>query len=190
MTTLTKLQYHWLLRVLAIVCVFATHAAASLSDSLLETDWKLRLRVSNKMARQALGLTGSANKRRHSCQLSLHRNGTFALRDYGETSQFVVRGVWELGRNPYCPTDRFYHDLLLDSYPRVLIDHHNNGGSAAVQCSRFQAKCRIYATSNRNRMRIRHGCVLMKQSWPHSSGGWWRNNRRVVGSFEIGRAHV
>jgi hypothetical protein len=77
------------------------------------------------------------------CRLSLYPNGTFGLTDHTTiisscdannsikqnqkqqpqetlSSSFLIRGKWTLQSNPYCVTDRFYDDILLESYPRVL----------------------------------------------------------------------
>ncbi len=64
------------------------------------------------------------------CRLSLHANGTFGLTDRPQhvpkvqspplsSNSFVIRGKWSLQTNPYCVTDRFYDDILLESYPRI-----------------------------------------------------------------------
>ena len=59
------------------------------------------------------------------CRLSLYANGTFGMTDHHDSkiqspsSSLLIRGKWKLQTNPYCVTDRFYDDIILESYPRV-----------------------------------------------------------------------
>jgi hypothetical protein len=68
------------------------------------------------------------------CRLSLYANGTFGMvTDHhhhhhhqhpnsniqSSSSSLLIRGKWTIQTNPYCVTDRFYDDIVLESYPRV-----------------------------------------------------------------------
>ena len=90
------------------------------------------------------------------CCLSLYANGTFGLTDRSTSncdnitpimkqhqnqqplkkslSLLLIRGKWKLLTNPYCVTDRFYDQIVLESFPRVqkeLLQRStiNNGSS-------------------------------------------------------------
>mmetsp|Transcript_1975 Transcript_1975/g.2767 ORF Transcript_1975/g.2767 Transcript_1975/m.2767 type:complete len:186 (+) Transcript_1975:104-661(+) len=101
----------------------------------------------------------SAQKARRSfdCRLALHQNKTFSLTPK-DTTIMPIHGRWKLGKNPYCPTDRFYDDLLLTSYPRV-----QKRQDIELQRVVFQFKCRIYGRYyDEQRAKISHGTLLWK----------------------------
>jgi hypothetical protein len=103
-----------------------------------------------------------------------------------------MNGRWELGRNPYCPTDRFYDDLLLESHPRVQKLESSKDASLILQRVAFQFKCRIYGRHSRNpskSTRMNHGVMLWKKKEEQTSlqqqtrlfASW--KQRRVCASF-------
>ena len=82
------------------------------------------------------------------CCLSLYANGTFGLTGRSTSncdnitpsmrqqnqqplkkslSLLLIRGKWKLLTNPYCVTDRFYDQIVLESFPRVQKE--------LIQCS-------------------------------------------------------
>jgi hypothetical protein len=120
--------------------------------------------------------------RKLSYLLSLLPNGTFSLTDK-ENNGIVINGIWELGKNPYCPTDRFYDDLLLESFPRVKRKREE-----IIQRLSFQLKCKVYGRYNghgQRLLRLKHGYILKKTGARQydSFKGWWKVHR-VCATFK------
>lgn len=64
-------------------------------------------------------------RRYDKCKLLLFSNGTFEIAPprVDETSSssnlLAIHGKWKVQSNPYCATDRFFHQICLESYPRL-----------------------------------------------------------------------
>ena len=154
-------------------------------------EWDLKIRATRRYLRdepiaQALFPTTSLTKTKFKGRLSLFPNGNFTFLVDGDNGM-PIHGRWELGRNPYCPTDRFYDDLLLESYPRV---QKRSNDDQVVQRVNFQMKCRIYGRywgCERSRARISHGVLLtnnlLLEDVPKTLIGWWKRSI-VCASFE------
>lgn len=173
----------------ASVCLLICSCCCALSATeQLIGDWDLRIKpnrgkLGGEHIPNAIFPSQTTKRSRPmECRLSLHPNGTFSL-----TPQegMPMNGWWELGRNPYCPTDRFYDDLLLKSYPRSQKE-----GDAVLQHVMFSAKCRIYGRysgHDRRVGRINHGTLLWRDCGldapkPRNIWDWWNRNR-VCASF-------
>jgi hypothetical protein len=124
------------------------------------------------------------------CRLSIYANGTFSLVPKNEECRVKMHGYAELGPNPYCPTDRFYDDLCLLSYPRVQKTQDK-----VLQRVSFQLKCRLYGryrSSMKRIGRMNHGVMIWQgetpSERPRNLWGWWKR-RRVCATF-VGRPGV
>jgi hypothetical protein len=124
------------------------------------------------------------------CRLSLYANGTFGMKDHQASSNIqspspslLIRGKWTLKTNPYCVTDRFYDDIVLESFPRVQKEqqhivvpndahpnHDNTNYSAKDTLSQSVSVMRPI-----RKVRLKLHCRLQG----HFSGG----NRRRTMSF-------
>ena len=166
----------------------SSQAALSAYEQALG-DWHLKIKtiggkLGGEQISQVIFPSSSVAKRALDCRLSLFQNGTFTLAPE-PNGGMPLNGRWELGRNPYCPTDRFYDDLLLESYPRVL---KRTGEEEVLQRVGFQLKCRIYGrySGHERRLgRMNHGMLLRKDQLsdpPRTLLGWWKQ-RRVCASF-------
>jgi len=83
-----------------------------------------------------------ANTKRSSsmdCQLSLYPNGTFCLSP-SDTNRFYLKGEWKVQRNPYCPTDRYYDKVVLDSYRRT----QKNERGEIMQVGQFHLHAQLW----------------------------------------------
>jgi len=95
-------------------------------------------------------------RRRYDCRLAVRPNGTFLLSppsdsvstsatgketteddnddiNNNDTRLLAIRGRWKLRSDPYCPTDRFYDDLVLVSFPRVQTRRAISSGQVEQQ---------------------------------------------------------
>ena len=163
--------------------------AALTARELALGDWNLMIKTTRRSIdgepiARAMFPYSSMTKRRLNCRLSLFPNGNFTLVLEGK-NVMPINGRWELGRNPYCPTDRFYDDLLLESYPRA---RKRTDDGQVLQRVGFQFKCRIYGRycgHERRLGRINHGMLLRKDHLadvPNTLVGWWKQ-RPVIASF-------
>jgi len=126
-------------------------------------EWELSLRGSNTLR----SLLGGSKQR--SYQLSLCDDGTFCMQS---TDSRPVHGHWKVLRNPYCLTDRHYHQVLLKTLPQVKEKH-------VVIC---QGSCRM------RRNRLTHGTWVWKEDELGETNRWKHLRRRflprkVVASF-------
>ena len=168
------------------LCFVSTSSRAALTarEQALG-DWDLTIKTTGKKLREMQAIFPlSIVTTRIDCRLSLFPNGTFKIIPKDD-EDLPVSGRWELGRNPYCPTDRFYDDLLLESYPRVF---KRRGEGQVLKRLGFQFKCRIYGRYNahdRCRSRMNHGMLLRKDYLsdpPKTLFGWWKQ-RPVCATF-------
>ena len=166
----------------------STQAALTALEQALG-DWDLMIKTTRNYldgepVAKAIFPTSSVTKRRLTCRLSLFPNGTFTIIPEGEDGM-PINGRWELGRNPYCPTDRFYDDLLLESYSRA---RKRSSDGQTLQRVGFQFKCRLYGrySGHERRLgRIQHGILLRKDHHddvPRALVSWWKQ-RPVCASF-------
>lgn len=168
------------------LCFLSTSSRAALTarEQALG-DWDLTIKTKCIKLGEMQGIVPSSmSKTRLDCRLSLFPNGTFKIMPKGD-DDLIINGRWELGRNPYCPTDRFYDDLLLESYPRVF---KRRGEGQVLKRFGFLFKCRIYGRYNahdRCCSRMNHGMLLRKDYLsdpPRNLFGWWKQ-RPVCATF-------
>lgn len=140
------------------------------------------------------------------CRLSLYANGTFGLTDRRpeqvpklqspeplSSNTFIIRGKWSLQTNPYCVTDRFYDDILLESFPRIqkerqqmVLPHgtthqyNNNGATTSIstRATTYQSVTTITRPIQKVQLKLR--CRLSG----HFTGG---NGRRLGLPFRVGQ---
>mmetsp|Transcript_2069 Transcript_2069/g.4933 ORF Transcript_2069/g.4933 Transcript_2069/m.4933 type:complete len:255 (-) Transcript_2069:1816-2580(-) len=132
------------------------------------------------------------------CDLSLERNGRFCLALSGSTAAHPLRGEYYLTPNPYCVTDRWYDELLLESSPRMRRLYFDD--CTIVERATVQIRCRItgrYGSGSvraimglehgRCRGRMTHGAMLMrKEREVHRVSGETKKaptERKVIGTF-------
>ena len=135
------------------------------------------------------------------CDLSLERNGRFclALSEAGSNEAHApLRGEYYLTPNPYCVTDRWYDELLLESSPRTRRLYFDD--CTIVERATVQMTCRIrgrYGSGSvrsimglehgRCRGRMTHGAILMrKEREVHRASGETKKaptERIVIGTF-------
>ena len=168
------------------LCFLSTSSRAALTarEQALG-DWDLTIKTKcNKLGEMQGIVPWSMLKNRLDCRLSLFPNGTFKIMPKGD-EDLIINGRWELGRNPYCATDRFYDDLILESYPWVL---KRIGERQVLKRFGFQFKCRIYGRYNAHdkcRSRMNHGMLLRKDYLsdpPRNLFSWWKQ-RPVFATF-------
>jgi hypothetical protein len=168
------------------ICFASTSSQAALTarEQALG-DWDLTIKTTGNGRGEMQAIFGSSMvTKRLDCRLSLFENGTFKIIPKGDNDS-PINGRWELGRNPYCPTDRFYDDLLLESYPRVLKQKRDE---QILKRFEFQFKCRIYgrySAHERGHSRMNHGMLLRKDHLadpPKTLLGWWKQ-RPVCATF-------
>ncbi|KAI2513967.1 hypothetical protein MHU86_351 [Fragilaria crotonensis] len=163
--------------------------AALTARELALGDWNLMIQTTRRSLdgepiASSIFPESSMTTRRLNCRLSLFPNGNFTIVLEGK-DVMPINGRWELGRNPYCPTDRFYDDLILESYPRA---RKRTGDGQVLQRVGFLFKCRIYGrySGHERRLgRINHGTLLRKDHLadvPNTLVGWWKQ-RPVIASF-------
>lgn len=192
------------------LCCFARCNAGKIdSHDLLIGDWDTTLRCSNSRFGEVFPPRVSAvlskeeqrrwgTPRNFHCRLSLHPNGTFGLEPSGTaTSQLLsVHGRWTLETNPYCVTDRFYDDLILDSYPRVQKKREGDE-ETVVRKLRLNFKCRLSGHFTGDRLRFQdrdhfargkmsHGVLILQRDDDESKKPWWYRPR-IAGSFSARR---
>jgi hypothetical protein len=178
---------------LLLTLLFTSSLALSAFEQTVG-DWNVKIRtkrgrLGGERIPHVIFPTNNANEKSKSkldCRLSLYSNGTFTLAPSIDNDMMPMHGQWQLGRNPYCPTDRFYDDLLLESHPRV---QKQLGDPVILQRVAFQFKCRIYGRHSRNptkSTRMNHGVMLWKnkETWQQTTTlfALWRQ-RRVCASF-------
>jgi hypothetical protein len=124
---------------------------------------------------------GRRLKRSYPCRLALYHNGTFGLisqqghrptnrimcNNPAEASspQICVRGRWMVQINPYCVTDRFYDNLVLESYPRVqkrivVSDENDIDGKCGNTSGRRSALIRTEEAEVLQKVRLKLHCRL------------------------------
>jgi hypothetical protein len=172
---------------ISLLSISALATLTALEQALGDWDLMIKTTRSNlygEPVAKAIFPSSSVTKRRLPCRLTLFPNGNFTIVPEGKDGM-PINGRWELGRNPYCLTDRFYDDLLLESYPRSL---KRSGDGEVLKRVSFQFKCRIYGRycgHERRLGRINHGILLRKDqlgSVPRTLFGWWKQ-RPVCASF-------
>lgn len=105
--------------------------------------------------------------RKFQCKLSLYPNGTFGLEpsapdatvsDDTKPQQLLpVRGRWTLDPNPYCVTDRFYDQVVLDLYPRAQ-KKVVGGREEVLQTVSMQIQCRLSGHFSAGKLRCLRDC--------------------------------
>jgi len=129
------------------------------SQDLLVGNWNTTIRCSKSWfaselfppcaSRDAVPLARKRweRAREFQCSLSLYPNGTFGLQpiddEEGSTARRLpVHGRWSLDPNPYCVTDRFYDQVVLQAYPRIqkkVVD----GREEIMQKLSVDVQCRL-----------------------------------------------
>eukprot|EP00538_Stauroneis_constricta_P002560 CAMPEP_0119549312 /NCGR_PEP_ID=MMETSP1352-20130426/3053_1 /TAXON_ID=265584 /ORGANISM="Stauroneis constricta, Strain CCMP1120" /LENGTH=279 /DNA_ID=CAMNT_0007594845 /DNA_START=51 /DNA_END=890 /DNA_ORIENTATION=- len=108
------------------------------------------------------------NPRTVTCSLNLHRDGSFIIapKSCQQTTAplMPIRGQWKIQSNTHCITDRFYDQLILNSYPRIEKEANKNNILQQIQ---FEFHCRVWgrygsSSSTTNNGRLSHGTVLWK----------------------------
>lgn len=128
---------------------------------------------------------------RFQCRLHIYGNQTFAFepvadvlndknrrtneQQYNAPEMLAVKGRWTLDANPYCVTDRFYDQLVLDSYERIqkkMVD----GREEKLQTVKMQMTCRLSGHFPLRKMslyargKLSHGVLILdKRSEENSS---------------------
>lgn len=136
------------------------------------------------------------------CDLSLERNGRFCMELSDETgsneAHSPLQGEYYLTPNPYCVTDRWYDELLLESSPRMRRLYLDD--CTIMERATVQMRCRIlgrYGSGSvrsimglehgRCRGRMTHGVILMRKEreFHHVSGETKKapTERIVIGTF-------
>lgn len=92
------------------------------------------------------------------CQLLFHPNRTFTLTTCGTGA--TMKGAWYIHRNPYCPTDRFFDEVVLQTGDN---NHH------AVFC-----RCRLqgHFSNAQHHWRRQHRCFARARL----SHGIWKDD--------------
>lgn len=93
------------------------------------------------------------------CSLSLYPNGTFGLQPQDHewaAHHLPVHGLWSLDPNPYCVTDRFYDEVVLQSYPRIQ-KRVMDGQEEILQTVSLDLQCRLTGHFSHGR-RLRAFC--------------------------------
>jgi len=147
--------------------------------------------------------------RKFQCKLSLYPNGTFGLEpsieatvsDDTKPQQLLpVHGRWTLDPNPYCVTDRFYDQVVLDLYPRAQ-KKVVGGREEVLQTVSMQIQCRLSGHFSAGKLRclrdrspfyargkLSHG-VLVLDRHTQDEGDRRRGKRRprIAASFTAKR---
>ena len=136
------------------------------------------------------------------CSLSVCADGTFVLTPVAKNHhhhhhRLPLCGQWKVLSNPYCITDRFYDQLVLESYPRVETKQHNH---IPLQSVELAMSCRMwgkYASNKRflfqrswrrPRGRMTHGTLLVsKRAIPNRKMQRW--GRPILASFSAFRSN-
>ena len=73
------------------------------------------------------------------CHLSLFPNSTFCLSPLQEDLA-DIQGKWKVQSNPYCPTDRYYDNIVLESYRRT----QKNESGDILQQGNFRLHAKLW----------------------------------------------
>lgn len=197
------------------------------SDELLVGEWKTLLRCSPlfyeselfplKKLKVAIHDTSNDRKvhnvlthgfwqpsKNFPCRLSIYQNGTFHLEPetytnkvFDNSDYLSVHGKWKVQSNPYCATDRFYDQLIFDSYPRlqkqILENSNNSKRSHCVKKVKLQIRCRLHGHFTAGRLRfskafakgrMSHGYMIMnRRNDEQIKNTGERNTSMVAASF-------
>lgn len=188
---------------LAFLLVISVRAEDSSSLQKVLGEWEVKMRVLGSRKARSTLFPSKSNallppQSRLKCTLTLLPNGEFVLRPLtriaseGDAEDVLpIRGKWVFQKNPYCATDRFYDEITLQSFARVLKrrGESDEPEDEILQRLSFQLKCRVYGRltdqSSSSRIRLTHGSVLRKDELgekPNNLLGWWRQ-RKVCGTF-------
>jgi hypothetical protein len=117
--------------------------------------------------------------------------------DVGISDRLPINGQWRIQPNPYCATDRFFDQMIFDSYPRVQKQtSFDEKRSQILQKRRLRIQCRLYGhyTSGRipfarsyARGKLSHG-VLISSGDSNKSKGLLQRFPRVPASFKAERS--
>lgn len=142
------------------------------------------------------------------CNLSLFPNGTFGLQpqDDESTTQncLPLHGRWALDPNPYCVTDRFYDQVVLQSYPRMQ-KKVVNGQEAILQTLSLDLWCRLTGHFSHGRQlraflgrggkppyasgKLSHGVFILSREQSAADQPVGIARRRIAASFKA-RRHI
>lgn len=149
------------------------------SEELLIGEWKTAIRCSPSYFSSELfpprkGWLQSKNghneglfrfwtpARNFPCRLSVYPNGTFHMEpavDSNLLDPLSINGKWKIMSNPYCATDRFYDQIIFNSYPR-LQKEKTIGGSLSkspprvLQNVTLTFQSRLYGHHSAGRIRF------------------------------------
>lgn len=202
-------------KVILAFCCLATCSAGKIdSRDLLIGDWNTTLRCSKSWFAEVFPPRVSADslvrRRRLSgksqnfpCVLSLYSNGTFGLEPNAllvsgasPSPLLSVHGRWTLNLNPYCVTDRYYDDLVLESYSRVqkkVVEEHES----VLRKVRLKLQCRLYGHFSGGRLHFRdrghfargklsRGVLAIERDG-ESMKPFWRSRPRIAATFSAKR---
>eukprot|EP00525_Craspedostauros_australis_P003435 CAMPEP_0198110758 /NCGR_PEP_ID=MMETSP1442-20131203/2765_1 /TAXON_ID= /ORGANISM="Craspedostauros australis, Strain CCMP3328" /LENGTH=315 /DNA_ID=CAMNT_0043766945 /DNA_START=95 /DNA_END=1042 /DNA_ORIENTATION=+ len=124
--------------------------------------------------------SNSRSKQKVPCSLSIHSDGTFLLTPTSHTAKYgnannrnaeisqkttcmPIRGRWRVQPNPYCITDRFYDNLVLESYPRLEVRKSDAwyDPDEVLQMVTLRMNCRLWGR-NRSGINDATGVVLKR----------------------------
>jgi hypothetical protein len=107
-----------------------------------------------------------------------------------------VHGRWTLETNPYCVTDRFYDQLVLEAYPRLqtkLVEDEE----MIMQKVNIILQCRLSGHFTAGRLhfkdrqnyakgKISHGVLFLERDGNETKKHWW-HQPRIAASFSARR---
>jgi hypothetical protein len=195
-----------------VLCFIAQSSARKIeSHDLLIGDWNTTLRCSRSWFSKVFpppdASEGELSTRRGQwetprnfhCRLSLYPNGTFGFEPREVTAMppvFSVHGRWTVKINPYCVTDRFYDELVLEAYPRVQ-KKLEDGKETIIQKVKVKLQCRLSGHFTGDRLRFKdrdqfargkltHGVLVFERNNDESKKTWW-HRPRIAASFSASR---
>lgn len=134
----------------------------------------------------------STNKS-YDCILNVYPNGTFHIEPSTNESilrpttinRLAINGKWKINANPYCATDRFYDQIVLQSNRRIqkkIIQSSSSLSSSkrneniqqTIQSHHINMHCRLYGHHSNGRLtgryakafargKMTHGVIILNQ---------------------------
>ena len=121
------------------------------------------------------------------CHLNLFPNSTFCLSPLkGELTN--IQGIWKVQSNPYCPTDRYYDKIVLESYRRT----QKNDSGSILQHGHFRLHAKLWGRYEGSQVvrrkfkrvpRMSHGTI----TWAKEGGERPYQSRRICTTFTAKR---